>query len=215
MNTKTTERPILFSAPMVRAILTGRKTQTRRVVRWPFKGQPRDEELDNLGDGQSLYVRGKAVPCPYGIDGDRLWVRETWAHSGADKRRALIYRADEGTASLALQAPEFGKWRPSIFMPRSACRIVLEVIDMRCERLQAISYEDALAEGAPDFAEMLSKVPEEQRESKAYGETLEQCARRLQWPQRWYRQLWESLNAKRGFAWKSNPWVWVMEFKRV
>jgi hypothetical protein len=147
-----TERPILFSATMVRAILAGKKTQTRRAVRWPFTGQPRAEELDNLGDIQSLWVRGKPVPCPYGIQGDRLWVRETWAHSGADKRRALIYRADEGTAAMALQAPEFGRWRPAIHMPRTACRLRLEVTDMRAERLQDISIGDVDAEGLDAYS---------------------------------------------------------------
>lgn len=197
-----TERPILFSGPMVDAIFAGRKTQTRRAVRWPFKDWPLEEELDNLGDMQSLYVRGKAVACPYGIPGDRLWVREAWARTRVHGAEWHVYRAADNRTDYG------GPWKPGIHMPRAACRLKLEVTDMRCERLQGITYEDALAEGAADYRPLIESECQD-------GETPDQCARRLEWPQRSYRQLWDSLNAKRGYGWDKDPWVWVVEFKRA
>lgn len=186
-----TERPILFSGPMVRAILDGRKTQTRRVVRWPFKGQPNADELDNLGDGQSLYIRGKAVPCPYGVPDDRLWVRET--HAG-DNLCGWVYRADHPDADISAGELDDGeqslrRWTPAIHMKREACRLRLVVTDMRVERLQALTLQDAEAEGV--------------------GHVMPKSAVEM------YAELWDSLNAKRGFGWATNPWVWVMEFKRA
>ena len=105
--------------------------------------------------------------------------------------------------------PTEGDWtrpRPSIHMPRWASRITLEIVSVRVERLQDISYEDALAEGVLDFRQLIE--PECQQ-----GETADECARRLCWPQRSYRQLWESINGEG--SWEKNPWVWVIEFRRV
>jgi len=173
-------RPILFSSPMVRAILDGSKTQTRRS----FAG--------TLG----------VTPCPYGVPGDRLWVRETFVQghpSDAGEVRYDLplrywYRAD---GDLDMWAGEDGHagdvpWRPSIHMPRAASRITLEITDVRVERLQAISEEDALAEGVP-FVQ---------------NDPFERTARRE------FQDLWDSLNAKRA-PWASNPWVWCLTFKRV
>lgn len=194
------ERPILMSAPMVRAILAGTKTQTRRVVKWPFAGQPKADELDNLGDMETLVVRGKYVRCPYGQPGDRLWVRETFAvldEGGGTK--ATHYRADAGgDARIDRVAGE--RWRPSIFMPRAACRLVLEISAVRVERLQDISEADAKAEGcrSADHATGRECILD-----PAMG------SYRLH-----YRDLWNSLNAKRA-PWSSNPWVWVVEFRRA
>lgn len=101
------------------------------------------------------------------------------------------------------------KWRSSRFMPRWASRLTLEIMSVRVERVQDISYEDALAEGVYDYAAILSDEPHPS------GESPQQAARRLQWPQRLYRKLWESLNAARGHDWNSNPFVWVIEFKRL
>ena len=98
------------------------------------------------------------------------------------------------------------RWRPSIHMPRWASRITLEIVSVRVERLQDISYEDALAEGVLDFRPLIE--PECQQ-----GETADECARRLCWPQRCYRQLWESINGEG--SWEKNPWVWVIEFRRI
>jgi hypothetical protein len=123
------ERPILFSGPMVRAILEGRKTQTRRVIK-PV--QPR-------ADGRWPAGRNPIDDCPYGASGDRLWVRETWGHCDG----GTCYRASEADSVL----PDDGRWRPSIHMPRWASRIALEVTDVRVEPLNSVSEEDAKSEG--------------------------------------------------------------------
>lgn len=178
------ERPILFSGPMVRALLAGTKTQTRRVVA--------ERALNGGGDWNRHPDFVRVTRCPYGQPGDRLWVRETWAAlknpttlrlKGAAKRSDHIsYRADG-----ELMGFDFC-WRPSIFMPRWACRLELELTQVRVERLQDISEGDAKAEGVP----------------VAFGEGLH-----------WFQGIWDSLNAKRGFDWETNPWVWALTFKRV
>jgi hypothetical protein len=173
------ERPILFSAPMVRAILDGRKTQTRRLARvthpW-FKP----------GD-----IRG----CPHGEPGDRLWVRETW---GQDTSGKVWYRAscEEGNT------PNYG-WRPSIHLRRRDSRIDLEVTGVRVERLQAISHEDARAEGVMSMSEseVRSMTPKGRTWTRGPAVARFEC-------------LWDAINGKRS-AWASNPWVWVIDFKRV
>lgn len=160
------ERPILFSAEMVRALIDGHKTQTRRVVKWkPLPG----EERTNLGysgmsvgdyctgapdSGKVLYCRRNGgvwhqitepVHCPYGAAGDRLWVRETWMPS-IDVEGDVRYAADYDAAGLA-HMRSIQRWRPSIHMPRRASRITLEVADVRVERIREIALHDTLAEG--------------------------------------------------------------------
>lgn len=180
------ERPILFSGPMVRAILEGRKTMTRRVVK--------PDIVNGLDicriDGPIAYIDWETgdsyAPsdvAPY-QPGQTLWVRETWARVSdwADVDPAVglydgyIYRADWG-------CDESPKWRLSIHMPRSAARLFLRVTNVRLERLQEISDEDAVKEGCADLAG--------------------------------FRAVWDALNAKRGFGWGANPWVWVVEFERT
>ena len=206
------ERPILFKAEMVRAILDGSKTQTRRVM----KPQPDDDAIIAVGEiGTSrgaAFVRypreggiTRRVPCPYGQPGDRLWVRETYFGNHVqhpnepEDERELHYRADglpnfEGEESLI-------KWRPSIFMPRWASRITLEIVNVRVERLQDISEEDARAEGVGQVGIETGQVLESGApvEIGSYA-----CA---------YCDLWESINGKG--SWEANPWVWVVEFKRT
>lgn len=202
------ERPILFSGPMVRAITreVDPKTQTRRVVKpqppaWARFPQPagdgwewtdRNVDADDLKHWPDYY---KPMRCPYGVPGDRLWVRETFARTVGAARGAgeapveYVYRADQVYAA----AVEGIRWKPSIFMPRAACRLVLEVTAVRVERLQEISLRDCMAEGCAE-------------DSRALGSA-----------NRWrhgYRTLWDSINAKRA-PWASNPWVWVVEFQRV
>lgn len=180
------ERPIIFSGAMVRAILDERKTQTRRVVR----GHPHTMEPLNIG-------------CPYGVPGDRLWVRETWGQTEqgdewgyyrgkADARLPVLFRADDPTGG---DDDEY--WRPSIHMPRWASRITLEVIGVRVERVQDISEDDARAEGVTPTAP-LGKT------GHAVG--AEYAAA--------FAALWDSINGKRA-PWASNPWVWAVEFQRV
>lgn len=192
----TKERPILFSAQMVRAILDGRKTQTRRVI-----------------NPQPIWVADPSVPfkttdadpkgiinCPYGKTGDRLWVRETFCYH--DDLAMYLYKADDVTCC---------KWKPSIHMPRWASRITLEIVSVRVERLQDISEKDAIAEG-------ISKVPFRPCEGwpicdgymvgKDDGVTgLAAKASTA------YKKLWESINGPG--SWDLNPWVWVVEFRRI
>ena len=209
MKTTTKERPILFSGESVRAILAGRKTQTRRVITPPvpttFRLHCVDDPRDTRGTYQFTELSADAVKanwagewapriCPYGQPGDRLWVRETFAvFDDSDEgkiRRGYVYRADEGDDC---EPPP--PWRPSIFMPRSASRLTLEIVAVRVERVQEISEEDARAEG-------MGRV---HPTTEILGEY------RIG-----FREVWDSINAKRpGCAWKDNPWCWVIEFKRT
>lgn len=200
------ERQIIFSAPMVRAMLDGSKTQTRRVV----KPQPYIDQMGNAcwnghNFGQSAQgvphikqlaspfpsSKTKRVYCPYGIPGDQLWVRETWWHDEEDN--AIIYRADPKSSIVDMNKHETGlakyNWRPSIFMPRCASRITLEITRVRVEPLQNISDADSLAEGV--YPTSTGLYPGSPRTA--------------------YQQLWESINGPG--SWDANPWVWVIEFK--
>ena len=208
------ERPILFSAPMVRALLAGTKAQTRRVVkhRWPYLWQepwyatgkvltdlPRQPgafmEFRYRQQDDPNYQGSPAstlVPCPYGKPGDRLWVRETFA----PLTTGYAYCADP-----IWNAPPADRWRPSIHMPRAASRILLEVTGVRVERLQDISKADAIAEG-------IERREDACGDWKHYGDTgLSVDAVGS------YRSLWETINGEA--SWKADPWVWVVEFRRV
>ena len=208
--------PILFSAPMVRALLAGMKTQTRRVFK-QAKGlslsvcipdeTPGVAELSWLygdGPGYDVHESIKRVPCPYGQPGDRLWVREAWAapHQYDGHRPADIpaltrwhYAATENLGGL--------RGRPSIHMPRAASRITLEVTGVRVERLQDISEADALAEGVA-----IPPTPAEYRD--ACGELVLPSRRTAREA---YRVLWEQINGPE--SWVANPWVWAVSFRRV
>lgn len=200
-----TERGILFSAPMVRAILAGTKTQTRRAVKWPLLSSSDGSKRRIFVESDAAEINGllrdpsrhpcRRGFCPYGQPGGQLWVRETWARD--DEDGAIMFRADLGR-DINADAWEQGRvdgvpryrWRPSIFMPRWASRITLEVTGVRVERVQDISRGDAMAEGCP-FANM------------ARGDD----------PRHWYAELWGSIHGPG--SWDANPWVWVIEFKRV
>lgn len=196
------ERPILFNSEMVRAILEGRKTQTRRVCK-----------LEGYDGGELYEVRdGILYPvldlCPYGKPGDRLWVREThylfgkWIKNGKTKtgrqkwkfkclRKEALY-LDNPPATISTKKTDLGWFkRPSIFMPRWASRIILETTEIRVERVQEISEEDATAEGV------------------AFTKYINATARYH------FKELWDSINAKRGFGWDKNSYVWVLTLKRV
>jgi hypothetical protein len=185
-------RPIIFSGPMVRAILADNKTQTRRVVK-----HSRDMEFDpqdpHYGPYWLSYAAGDAmgedakVRCPYGQPGDRLWVRETFMPMPHLNAKAF-YRATDRLVG--------GKWKPSIFMPRELSRITLEVLAVRVERLQSITEEDAWEEGIDKIAaenDWLDGNPDQGRQN--------------------FKLLWESINGVG--SWDLNPWVWVVEFRRV
>lgn len=205
------ERGIIFSAPMVRALLDGTKTQTRRVMKsQPFSnGMVYDREFgdivchdDYLAPGEMLVRAGtKKHPynstrdewpslCPYGAPGDRLWVRETFCHGLG----GVYYRASE--SPFTRESP---KWKPSIHMPRWASRITLEITDVRVERVQDISEEDARAEGAP----MQGQATINGKPGQAYFFDY----------RKGFAVLWDSIHGDG--AWKRNDWVWVISFKRV
>lgn len=206
------ERPILFSGPMVRAILAGNKTQTRRVAK-----PVRHPDLGNVYTPGALVLEREPQhvidrACPYGQPGDRLWVRETW--NRFEPWAGFYYAADYEAFGIGPDddpdhIPDHEvRWKPSIHMPRAACRLVLEITSVRVERLQAISYEDALAEGAFDPRLFVGD-----EWNDADGESADELARRLQWPQRAFRELWCGING--AASWDANPWVWVVEFRRA
>jgi hypothetical protein len=208
------ERPILFSSSMVQAILDGLKAQTRRVV----KPQPKsDLGLLRSVDGTAWTDRGRIVHCPYGQPGERLWVRETWRtaarldarspaqmatealEAGWNRAWAPIkYEADGAEVNADVGWGPWGKTRVPIHMPRWASRLTLEVTEVRVQRLQAISEEDALAEGVAVWMGM-EALPEQ------HPPTMFRDG---------FQALWQAINGERkGCAWKDSPWVWAVSFK--
>ena len=201
---------------MVRAILSGQKTQTRRVLKYqqirctelPFLlfPQSRNESVEQTGFIWPNAKEQVLALCPYGQPGDRLWVREAWAtHVCFDN----IPPRDLTTRSIHYQADgkvETGKYRQAFFMPRWASRILLEVTGVRVERLQDISEEDAKAEGADCL--ITANCTAEQRELLAMPLMDDATPYR-----NGYALLWESINGDG--SWEANPWVWVIEFKRL
>ena len=179
------ERSILFARDMVLALRAGRKTQTRRLI----TPQP-DRSHQRPGEPLRVALGARELAFPFGEPGDRLWVREKWGYlsqfmqRGAAPGGQLIYAAD-GTPPGAQAAP----WKPSLHMPRSACRMALEVTAGRAEPLQHLTPEDALAEGCPVL--------------------------RADDPVGWFAEYWSRFNAERGFGWAANPWVWVVSFRVV
>jgi hypothetical protein len=203
------ERPILFSGPMVRALLDGSKTQTRRVVKpqpveqtgWVGGAYWERRPARGILPSDKWCIRDMLQFCPYGQPGDRLWVRETWRGvvdinpPGKSMELGVArYVPDQEYCRRveyqATQERDSEPWRPSIHMPRWASRITLEVTGVRVERLQAISRGDATDEGCP-FPNM------------AAGDD----------PRHWFSGLWSQINGAE--SWAANPWVWVVEFKRV
>lgn len=252
------ERGMIFNGEMTRAILDGRKTQTRRIMkvqpsedftpmnmaletdykaRWYTPGvvdkdgylQPASKEVFGVSNENEGYS------CPFGAVGDRIWVRETWAILGnedgccidweeklckADERSAArIYRAsceqkpgnyglwsipDDADWKPHTKDHQYeGAWRPSIHMPRWASRILLEITDVRVERLSAISEEDATAEGVPPAGSLLPDYPGTFLTPKGDFATAKVA----------FQRLWESIYGEE--SWKANGWVWVISFKRV
>lgn len=239
-----TDRPIIFSGPMVRAILEGRKTQTRRVVRAPTEdlNHPAvhhwqmDQEHRAVAVAHSEKVADQYITtfphyrilCPYGVPGDRLWVRETgWQRpersprdirEGADTWPPYEYDAAQVCTLSPDDMKNWGwKRRPAIHMPRWASRIKLEVTGVRIERLQEISHEDAEAEGfarlSKDGQTWKYGIPDRDGEpgndDDGWHWQLWDIDARIA-----YKRLWDSINAKRA-PWSSNPWVWVIEFRRA
>lgn len=200
------ERGILFSAPMVRALLAGTKTQTRRAV----KPQPIMRDGEPIWPKDARRPKGRGFEdCPYGRPGDRLWVRETWCQTST---HGIVCRADGEISD------EFGPWKPSIHMPRWASRITLEITDVRVERLQEISEADAIAEGIERLKDHPLGFPVwkvcDHQDGTPGVEVLDYVGR--DWtkdPRRAYQALWLSINGPG--SWDANPWVWVIEFRRI
>lgn len=206
------EHPILFSGPMMRAVLEGRKTQTRRVV----KGTALGWLAPNMFD-PSFVASPENNLCPYGQPGDLLWVRETWGAwpslSGGIELESLRFRAD-GEYQNEYNA---WQWRPSIHMPRSVCRLTLRITEERVQRVQEITEEEAKAEGVEKGAEPLHLS---EQGAIAEGENGIRVAQLIANPpvvvsyRIGFRKTWDSINAKRGYSWDSNPWVWAISFEK-
>lgn len=211
---KGVEKPILFSGPMVKAILDGKKTQTRRVIggNWTDAFPAMPGGVAGVYRAHDRTFTGSYLRCPYGAAGGRLWVRETWCEADGDPAhddrihedldevgyRCTAFRADDWIDCPA----DDGRWRPAIHMPRYRCRLFLDVLSIRVERLRAITEADAQAEGAELTGddEAQDGAPDAPRaESYRAG----------------FASLWDVINAGRGHSWASNPWVWVVGFKRV
>lgn len=228
------ERPILFSTDMVKAILDGRKTMTRRVVSfkdaWPFNNSNSWPYVKQLDDGTWMWADSpdfnypknymkNGIKCPYGQVGDRLWVREKWGELGWHKGEIPIHKIKdyEGCErdiiyyqEIIEQCPDFlwfgedesieyrkdggevTHWKSSMFIPRWASRITLEITNIRVERVQDITEDDAEKEGDPKQGLIASENDHTT----------------------WFQHLWDSINGKK-YPWESNPWTWVIEFKKL
>lgn len=196
------EKPILFSGAMVRMILAGRKTQTRRAFSWQPDGEVCGPEMFAPTEVYGVYGLDWSLKCPYGQPGDLLWVRESFAYAPNNK---FVYRADythainEWSNTNVLDGATGETmplvWRPSIHMPREASRLTLKIVKIRVERVKNITPEDAWAEGCYS-----------DKDIEIAGEWSIVTS---------FRNLWDSINAKRGFGWRDNPYVWIIEFKKV
>jgi hypothetical protein len=182
------EKPILFSGEMVRAIIDGRKTKTRRVCKhqhWSFS------ETHDVNVNGIVNKVDRSVSSPFGGVGDKLWVRETFTEWNGH----IQYRASTA------HGEELGKWKSSIHMPKKAARIWLEIVSVRVERLNDISEDDAIMEGVRKYHNTEFYV--------RYGTDNDWCASAYAS----FSYLWESINGVN--SWNANPWVWVIEFKRI
>lgn len=207
-----TERGMIFNGEMVRAILDGRKTQTRRPVKLPVHDKNLGCELAGNELAGELSA-GNYLNSAFGKPGDRIWVRETFrVHSRATDVATLVYKASVRNSwteqthrvpvSVCNKPATHEKWTPSLHMPRWASRILLEITDVRVERLNAISEEDARAEGIIDGGCLNCGEPEPCGCANPEPDATDAFA-----------YLWQSIYGQEN--WNANPWVWVIEFKRV
>ncbi|BEO13072.1 hypothetical protein SMQC17_11020 [Serratia marcescens] len=221
------ERPVIFNGEMVRAILDGRKTQTRRVIKLSHeRGMVNPVIRGRNGEISSISCRLAPTLCPFGQVGDRLWVRETFADVNTEGGPAFTYRADQGLKfclddespvdydrypgkSFAMWCSDLWNgedghgWTPSIHMPRWASRITLEITDVRVERLNDISESDAKSEGVKPAGDMLPDYPDTFLTPNGDFATAKVA----------FQRLWQSIYGEE--SWGDNPWVWVIEFRRL
>ena len=213
-------KPILFSTPMVQAIMEGRKMMIRRVIIPPSwsTGTHDDFELDHYGDIEAIC---EATGCfaiikPKYQPGDILWVRETWNGIRLGLGTEYWYKADEPNDADDGVLRE--KWRPSIHMPKEACRLFLRVTDVRAERLQEITAGDCIKEGI-DWQDVTPCVGafDNHRPDIDYDDVVGQAqeAQEREMIRDSFGKLWDHLNAKRGYGWDKNPWVWIYMFERI
>lgn len=202
------ERPILFSGPMVRAILEGRKSQTRRAVpdRLLEKYSDYDDYCSQVMPTSVACKRDYeaeffSAHCKYGVPGDRLWVRETFNRTNPGGQNGIYYyKADDSFPTCLGGGQYIGDevWKPSIHMPRAASRILLEITDIRVQRLNDISGDDAKAEGF---------------KGNIWNDITARKCEKDYWAINWFRALWVSINGQ--LSWHKNPWVWCISFKVV
>jgi hypothetical protein len=221
------ERPILFRTPMVRAILAGKKTRTRRVMKPQppstedvYRRAGHDYHLSDIGTPGTWRPMGPVWAvrellgsepqwrCPYGVPGDRLWVREAWSHDAPDLASCRAAHEDSmpglgyGPYYRATEvAPDTLRWIPSIHMPRWASRITLEVTSVRVERLHEISEADARAEGVDTC--VVDPSPRGMRVKPKHYSSEREC----------FADLWREING--ADSWDANPWVWVIGFQMI
>lgn len=214
------EKPIIFGGEMVRAILDGRKTQTRRVIKPQPQGSPYWTWHEGAFYPNNVDARPARLVCPYGQPGNKLWVRETWWEDSPLAAEVLLgrtgkligydatpecymrvkegiteYRTDAHPPSVRAEWEMFSQWRrrSPIHMPRWASRLTLEITDVRAERIKELSWADAIAEGI----------------------TNRDICKHCDSAQMAFREKWDAINAKRGYSWDSNPWVWAITFRVV
>jgi hypothetical protein len=236
------ERPILFTGVMVRAILEGRKTQTRRVMKCQPRGDYTEVRAEYVDAGPVVatyraYPQGGSArwgicSCPFGREGDRIWVRETWAplvdvervgppddryfYKGPEVEKLgcdyVLYRADGETEFCDEDGgmTERSFWKPSIFMPKWASRLTLEITGIRVEQVQDINANDSIAEGCVD-AGYIAAWDSIIADGSPIDDTIDITNTIVGE----YTKLWDSINVARGFGWQTNPWVWVITFKRI
>jgi hypothetical protein len=214
------ERPILFSGEMIRTILDGRKTQTRRVIKPQLPDRTESIELSEsgvwviAGDNPSQHMGEVCmndwcfgIRCPFGKPGDRLWVRETFNYITKAENEYFTHRRSDGCPVQMLYRADndwdlVPFWKPSIFMPRWASRITLEITDVRVGRVQDIRPVDCKNEGI-------------YIEPPSLPATTDEGLHFLGAYNRAFQTFWDSINTKRGYSWDSNPWVWIIGFNRL
>lgn len=224
------ERPMIFNTEMVRAILDGRKTQTRRIMKKqpePSKAREGDfyfpcDKMQSMVHVSDFIPGNSMIPdaheffskcCPFGEVGDRIWVRETWARYNIDQdSHDMAYRA-----TTPEDWAEEGRWRPSIHMPRWASRITLEITGVRVERLNDITHEDAGREGLHtevwDQTVVARNYAAEDEFFQFWSESMPHYVEMNELFRASFHSLWQSIYGEE--SWQANPWVWVIDFRRI